>query len=132
MGIVRNDPVMNLDTRQPLNMLPPTQRVTRSTLHRLLRMHRIQHSPGVSKEEAINLLYTNQIPFSPPPPGRVVDMSGKPVDEVKKPLEFSADGFPKHIGKLKKLCKDNGLKFPRNASRDDLVQMLNQHLDKIG
>lgn len=135
MGIVRHDPVKNLDTEQILN-IDQRQRVTRSTLHRILKKYGIKHDARSSLNMMLDILNMNNIPFDVVPPGPVTDTNGniidfEPKDPIHNPLlDFAEDGFPKHIGKIKKMCKDRGIKFTNKGStRKDLVEKLNEYMN---
>lgn len=134
MGIVRHDPVKNLDTEQILDMRP--QRVTRSTLHRILKRYGVAHDPRGTLKMMQDLMELNNIPFDPVPPGPVTDLNGNIIDfdpkpDLPKPIhDWAEDGWPKHIGKVKKMCKERGIKFSRDAKREDLVIKLNQYTNQ--
>lgn len=130
MGIVRNDPFKNLDTDQPLD---PSRHVTRSTLHRILKRYGIQHDPRLPARGMMDLMEINNIPFDPPPPGPVTDPQGKIVDisEPKQTVDWAQDGYPKHIGKVKKMCTERKIKFRRNAKRATLVKKLNDYMESL-
>lgn len=136
MGIVRHDPVKNLDTDQTLH-IDQRQRVTRSTIHRILKRYGVQHDARASLQMMLSIMDMNNIPFDVVAPGPVTNTDGniidfEPKDPIPNPLlDFAADGFPKHIGKVKKMCKDRGIKFAnKGTTRIDLIRLLNAHMEK--
>jgi len=56
MPITRQDAVMNLDTQQELKVNTPVSgRVTRSTIHRILKERGIKHEPGISMADGFSM-----------------------------------------------------------------------------
>ncbi len=133
MGIIKQDVVKNMDTDQALNMEP--QRITRSVCHRILKRYKVKHDVRGSLDYMLDIMRLNEIPFDPPKPGPVTDVDGKIIDFERKPalpnpnLEFAEDGFPKHIGKVKGMCKERGIKFKNKGStRKYLVSLLQDYM----
>ena len=137
MPLVKQGPVKNFDTDEELKLLGPTQRVTRSTIRRILKRYKIKCDPGITTEQGLNLMQIHNIPFDRVPPGPVTDVNGDVISKKKKKktngmeLDFAADGYPKHIGKLKKMCKERNISFPQTAKRADLVKKLNDYMKSL-
>ena len=142
MPITRHGPVINMDTEQVLRMPPSNQRITRSVISRILVRHNIHHDRTASKEKLLEILRANDIPLEPVPPGpvstaQIIDIADEEdIDrqiailiarKKEKEGEFghkAKDGYPAHIGMLKKLCKIKGIKMDPHDKRDILIARL--------
>jgi hypothetical protein len=123
MPITRQGPVHNMDTQEKLAMLPANKRFTRAIAHRLLRLRNIEHRADATLDELLVIMQIHNVSVEMPAPGCIEpDVPADPKDWTESPAD---DGYPKHIGKLKALCKRRGLSFHPKAKRADLVRLLN-------
>lgn len=146
MGIVREEPVKNMDTDEPLRMPPPDKRVTRALLHRTLKKAGIKHDAGGSLQDMLDVMRLNNVPFDPPTPGpledNVIDIAEEEDIQAQierlqerlnnkkapeKTIILAKDGFPQNMGQLKGLCKKRGIPIGQKDTRDILVGKLRGH-----
>ena len=127
MGITRNGPVMNMDTQQPILMPHPSQRLTRSKLHRLLTVHKIRHNPGGTLDELYNVMLMNNIQLEIVPPG-VLSKPPIPVlikrPEPSDPRIMANDGWPRSVFTLRKICKERNIPVTKKHTRESLIKLL--------
>lgn len=121
MPITRHGPVINFDTEKPLIMRAPNQRFTRSQARRLLKSHGIKSDPNSSMDHLYYLMSMHNIQPQMVPPGKM----GK--DEIKKPKLVVNNEFPNNVPKLRKMCKEKGVKFKREDKKETLIQRLREH-----
>jgi hypothetical protein len=111
MGIIRNDPVMNMDTNEPLRFIPPDKRFTRAQAHRLLKANDVPHNVSAPLEELLYLIEIKQIHPQLVPPGK---------------MESEIVEYPNNVPKLRALCKAQGIKFKNTDKMEDLKKRLRE------
>ena len=131
MGIVRNDPFMNLDTRQTIKF--SNVRLTRAQVHRILKANGIQHNHNGTLNYMLDLCETNNIPIIPVQPGqlevkpKLSIVKEEKKEEKPKEVKLAKDGFPQLVPVLKTWCKDRNIPIKRDDKRADLIQRLKEY-----
>lgn len=140
MGITRQGPVKNMDTDQELVMLPPNQRMTRSSLHRLLLINDIEHDASGPFNDLYNTVMRHGIDPIPPKPGPLTSTKGEAIGRtggdvidnvtyIPKPdPKLHEDGFPRSVFSLRKMCRDRKIPCTQKDTRIMLVDKLIRYL----
>lgn len=131
MGITRNGPVHNMDSNQPLYMLPSDKRFTRAQAHRLLKANNIQHDPAAPMKQLEYLMDMNNIRPALIPPGK---LPGEEKHEPKtvettetnrKPvLALVKTDLPNNVPKLRAICKERKIPFKRTDKKEELMSRI--------
>ena len=132
MAITRSGSVHNMDSQEPLVMLPPNKRFTRGQAHRLLKINNIPHNHSAPLVELLYLINYHNLSVSITIPGSLEPEKKEPEHvKAKKPkltvIKSSFGDLPNNVPKLRRICKDRKIPFKREDSKMTLINRIMEH-----
>ena len=137
MAITRSGPVHNMDTNQPLVMLPPNKRFTRCQAHRLLKTSKILHDQGAPMSHLLYLIEVNNIRPVFLPPGKIedpvvlqkIEIKTKVIEVKNEKKIVGISGLPNNVPKLRVICKEKKIPFKRDDNKETLIRRITENVE---